>query len=82
MLIFSKKKKAQKMLPLSMVMTCPRWMRYNRHGSVVYGCLMDLSKAFDMVEWLELFQVLQERNVSPVYLHQPKLQCQIEWSTV
>ena len=49
-------------------MTCPRWMRYNRHGSVVYGCLLDLSKAFDMVEWLELFQVFQERNVSPVFL--------------
>ena len=40
--------------------------QYNRQGSVVYGCAMDLSKAFDMVEWLELFRVLQEMNVSPV----------------
>ena len=41
---------------------------YNRQGSVVYGCTMDLSKAFDMVEWIELFKVLMERNVSPVFL--------------
>ena len=42
--------------------------QYNRQGSVVDGCAMDLSKAFDMVEWLELFRVLQENNVSPVFL--------------
>ena len=41
---------------------------YNRQGSVVYGCAMDLSKAFDLVEWLQLFKVLMERNVSPVFL--------------
>ena len=39
--------------------------QYNRQGAVVYGCAMDLSKAFDMVEWLELFQVLLARKVSP-----------------
>ena len=41
---------------------------YNRQGSVVYGCAMDLSKAFDMVEWLQLFTLLMERDVSPVFL--------------
>ena len=41
---------------------------YNRQGSVVYGCVMDLSKAFDMVEWLQLFKVLMDRDVSPVFL--------------
>ena len=41
---------------------------YNRQGAVVYGCAMDLSKAFDLVEWFELFKVLDARNVSPVYL--------------
>ena len=41
---------------------------YNRQGAVVYGCAMDLSKAFDLVEWFELFKVLNARNVSPVYL--------------
>ena len=41
---------------------------YNRQGATVYGCAMDLSKAFDLVEWLELFRVLDAKNVSPVYL--------------
>ena len=58
---------------------------YNRQGSVVYGCTMDLSKAFDMVEWLELFEVLQSRCVSPVFLrtllciysHQS---CNVKWN--
>ena len=42
--------------------------QYIREGSVVYGCAMDLTKAFDMVEWVALFQVLENRNVSPVFL--------------
>ena len=42
--------------------------QYIREGSVVYGCAMDLTKAFDMVEWVALFQVLESRNVSPVFL--------------
>ena len=58
---------------------------YNRQGSVVYGCTMDLSKAFDMVEWLVLFEVLQSRCVSPVFLrtllciysHQS---CNVKWN--
>ena len=41
---------------------------YNRNGSSVYGCAMDLSKAFDMVDWVQLFKILQNRNVSPLYL--------------
>ena len=41
---------------------------YNKHGGVVYGCAMDLSKAFDLVEWVELFTSLKERNISPIYL--------------
>ena len=58
---------------------------YNRQGSTVYGCAMDLSKAFDMVEWLELFKVLESRNVSPIFLrtllfiytHQS---CNVKWN--
>ena len=46
---------------------------------------MDLSKAFDMVEWMELFQVLQSKNVSPIFLrtllyvysHQS---CNVKWN--
>ena len=41
---------------------------YNRQGSVVYGCAMDLSKAFDLVEWVELFTILVNRNISPIFL--------------
>ena len=29
---------------------------YKRNGRVVYGCAMDLSKAFDLVEWVQLFR--------------------------
>ena len=32
---------------------------YNRQGRDVFGCAMDLSQAFDLVEWLELFRVLR-----------------------
>ena len=41
---------------------------YNRGGTTVYGCAMDLTKAFDMVEWLELFKGLDKRKVSPIFL--------------
>ena len=29
---------------------------------------MDLSKAFDLVEWVELFNILIDRNIEPVFL--------------
>ena len=59
--------------------------QYNRQGSVVYGCTMDLSKAFDMVEWLELFNVLNSRNVSPVFLRTllfiyTNQSCNVKWN--
>ena len=41
---------------------------YNRQGSVVYGCAMDLSKAFDLVEWVELFSSLLECKFSAIFL--------------
>ena len=41
---------------------------YNRNKKPVYGCAMDLSKAFDLVEWVELFSTLQEKNIAPVFL--------------
>ena len=34
----------------------------------MYGCTMDLSKAFDMVDWCELFGTLRERSVEPIFL--------------
>ena len=42
---------------------------YNRQGSpVLYGCAMDLSKAFDLVEWPSLFRLLIEKGVPPIFL--------------
>ena len=58
---------------------------YNRQGAVVYGCAMDLSKAFDMVEWLNLFNVLASRNVAPVFLRTllfiySNQTCDVKWN--
>ena len=58
---------------------------YNLRGKVVYGAALDCSKAFDMVEWCELFKELMERGVAPVflrvllhiYLHQ---RCDVRWN--
>ena len=41
---------------------------FNRNGTTVYGAAMDMSKAFDMVEWGELFDKLIERNVDYIFL--------------
>ena len=41
---------------------------YNRSGSPVYACAMDLSKAFDLVEWVTLFKLLLEKGVSPLFI--------------
>ena len=41
---------------------------YNQRGRPVYTCAMDLSKAFDLVEWQTLFKILVANSVSPVFL--------------
>ena len=41
---------------------------YNRSGRPVYACTMDLSKAFDLVEWRPMFQQMLDRGVSPLYI--------------
>ena len=41
---------------------------YNRYGRSIYACAMDLSKAFDLVEWKSLFLLLMEKKVSPIFL--------------
>ena len=58
---------------------------YNKNGSVVYGCAMDLSKAFDLVEWVELFNTLMEKNVEPVFLRillsiYNNQSCDVKWN--
>ena len=57
---------------------------FNRKGRSVYGCAMDLSKAFDMVEWKELFLTLRRRMVDPVFLRvlihiYRNQQCDVKW---
>ena len=52
----------------------------------MYGCAMDLSKAFDLVEWLELFSALMERNISPIFLRlllfiYKNQYCDVKWSS-
>ena len=41
---------------------------YNRRGAPLYGAAMDMSKAFDMVSWSELFSTLKSRQINPVIL--------------
>ena len=58
---------------------------YNKQGRVVYSCFMDLSKAFDMVEWVELFRVLKAKKVSPVFLRvllqvYSNQSCNVKWN--
>ena len=57
---------------------------FNRKGSAVYGAAMDMSKAFDLVEWEQLFITLVKREVEPIflrimlyiYMHQ---KCDVKW---
>ena len=41
---------------------------YNRRGAPLYGAVMDMSKAFDMVSWSELFTTLRARKLNAVTL--------------
>ena len=59
---------------------------FNKKGSAVYGSAMDLSKAFDMVDWGELFRILERREVDPIFLrvllHIYKYQqCGVKWNS-
>ena len=59
---------------------------FNRRGQPVYGCAMDLSKAFDMVEWKELFETLKQRHVDPVFLRvliyvYRNQECNVKWNS-
>ena len=41
---------------------------FTRNGKTVFGAAMDMSKAFDMVKWSELFRTLMDRNINPLIL--------------
>ena len=59
---------------------------YNQRGSPVYACAMDLSKAFDLVEWVSMFKLLQEKGVSPIFVRillfiYKNQTCDVKWNT-
>ena len=57
---------------LQVVTSLCSWMvfetidQYLRNGSIIYGCLLDCTKAFDTVEHSRLFQKLLNAKVPPV----------------
>ena len=58
---------------------------FNRAGNDVFGALLDCSKAFDMVEWVKLFEELIKREVSGVFLRillfiYEKQSCDVNWN--
>ena len=59
---------------------------YNRNGTTVYGCAMDLSKAFDLVEWVSLFKLLKEKGISSIFLRillcvYRNQTCDVKWNS-
>ena len=60
---------------------------FNRSGTPVYAATMDMTKAFDMVEWVKLFEHLRKRKVGGIFLrlmmyiyrHQ---KCEVRWAGV
>ena len=58
---------------------------FNRSGNDVFSALLDCSKAFDMVEWVRLFQDMRRRKVSWVYLRillyiYKEQSCDVTWN--
>ncbi len=41
---------------------------YHRHGSDVYACVMDMTKAFDLVRHSKLFQILRGKGVPNIFI--------------
>ena len=57
---------------------------FNRKGTAVYAAAMDMTKAFDMVEWSKLFGTLLDRNVHCIFLRlllfiYKNQSCQVKW---
>ena len=60
---------------------------FNERGSSVFGASMDMSKAFDMVDWHELFKTLLDRKVDVLFLRlilyvYKNQQCCVKWNGV
>ena len=41
---------------------------FNQKGTSIFGASMDMSKAYDMVSWVKIFEDLLKRNVDPILL--------------
>ena len=59
---------------------------YNQRGRPVYACTMDLSKAFDLVEWASLFKILVAKGVQPIFLRvlmfiYRNQTCDVKWNS-
>ena len=58
---------------------------FNRNGNTVFAASMDMSKAFDMVEWSELFTTLIKKKVSYIllrlmlYIYENQ-SCAVKWA--
>ena len=58
---------------------------FNQRGTKVFAAAMDMSKAFDMVEWRELFLTLLDRKVDSLFLRlilfiYMNQKCNVKWS--
>ena len=62
---FAYKKRCSTMQCVSMVTEVIDY--YKNNGSLVYMCMLDASKAFDIVNLLTLFKTLYSRGMSPIY---------------
>ena len=57
---------------------------FNKMGTAVYGAAMDMSKAFNLVEWSELLLTLVQRQVNPIFLRlmffiYTNQKCDVKW---
>ena len=60
---------------------------FNRKDTPVYAATMDMSKAFDMVKWCNLFEVLRKRKVDAILLKGMMFiycnqKCVVKWAEV
>ena len=58
---------------------------FQRHGSNIYACVVDMTKAFDNVKQSTLFWKLEEQGIPPIFLRllvvmYSKQQANVKWN--